>query len=97
MASSNPLDALFEALADPSRRQFLSEIGQGGPSTATELAKAAGMSRQNAGKHLAVLVKAGLVERKRVGRRIVYSVAARGLFATVAWLGEIGCSMLRDE
>lgn len=64
-------EAVFSALADPTRRAILAELAAAGPATATDLAGRLPISRQAIGKHLALLDEAGLVrgelgERRRV-------------------------------
>jgi DNA-binding transcriptional ArsR family regulator len=55
------MDAVFRALADPSRRQLLDRLfGQGGL-TLGELCEGLSMSRQAVSKHLALLEAANLV------------------------------------
>ena len=51
--------AVFEALADPTRRAVLRDVAEQGPRTATELAAELPVSRQAVAKHLAVLRSAG--------------------------------------
>ena len=57
--------AVFEALADPTRRAVLRDVAPSGPRTATELAAELPISRQAVAKHLAVLREAGLVAHER--------------------------------
>ena len=54
-------DAVFTALADPTRRTVFQHIAADGPSTATELAHTLPVTRQAVVKHLASLDTAGLV------------------------------------
>lgn len=67
-------DALFKALADPTRRVILDELSERSGQTLFELcARLASkhqlsMSRQAISQHLAVLEEAGLVESRREGR-----------------------------
>ncbi len=68
-------EAVFVALADPSRRAILAALASGGPATATDLATGLPITRQAIAKHLALLVEAGLVtaepgERRRVRYRL---------------------------
>ena len=66
---------VFEALADPTRREVMRRLAEGGPATATELAGELPVTRQAVAKHLALLAEAGLVtaepgERRRVRYRL---------------------------
>lgn len=61
------LDKVFHALANSSRRRLLARLAQG-PAMITELAKPFKMSLPAVSKHLSVLEKAKLVERKVDGR-----------------------------
>jgi len=65
------LDAVFGALADPTRRAILERLA-GAPAAdglaVSELAAPFAMSLQAVAKHLAVLERAGLVARERRGR-----------------------------
>jgi DNA-binding transcriptional ArsR family regulator len=61
------LDAVFHALADPTRRSMLGRLAQG-ERTVTELAAPCTMSLAAASKHLRVLERAGLVRRTVLGR-----------------------------
>lgn len=84
------VDAIFAALADPTRRQLLDQISQQGPLTATELAGGYPMSRQAVVKHLSALADAGLLAGERRGRSVRYRVVAGGLGDAAAWLTEVG-------
>lgn len=67
-------DALLEAVADSSRRRVLDLILAHGEATSTALAAELPFTRQAVAKHLAVLDRAGLVESRRTGREVRYSV-----------------------
>lgn len=82
-------DAVFGALADPTRRQLLSTISEH-PATATELAGGLPISRQAVVKHLNALADAGLLERRRAGREVRYSVSPGPLSDAVSWIAEVG-------
>jgi DNA-binding transcriptional ArsR family regulator len=62
-----PLDAVFGALSDPTRRAMLARLASG-DTTVSELARPFPMSLPAIGKHLSVLERAHLVERWRDGR-----------------------------
>jgi DNA-binding transcriptional ArsR family regulator len=72
-------DELWEAVADPSRRKVLDLILARGQATPTTLAAELPFTRQAVAKHLAVLARAGLVEARREGREVRYSVRAERL------------------
>jgi DNA-binding transcriptional ArsR family regulator len=82
-------DAVFGALADPTRRQLLSSIAQH-PATATELAGGLPISRQAVVKHLGALADAGLLERQRTGREVRYRVTPEPLSDAVSWMARVG-------
>ena len=83
-------DAVFAALADPTRRRLLDELSEGGPRSATELAPGYDMSRQAVVKHLGVLAEAGLVTARRDGRDVRYQLVPVSLADATAWLAEVG-------
>lgn len=62
------MDAVFKALADPTRRALLDRLLERQGQTLTELVDGLGMRRQSVAKHLAVLETAGLVNCVRHGR-----------------------------
>jgi DNA-binding transcriptional ArsR family regulator len=82
-------DAVFGALADPTRRQLLSAIAQH-PATATELAGGLPISRQAVVKHLGALADAGLLERRRTGREVRYRFTPAPLSDAVSWMAHVG-------
>jgi DNA-binding transcriptional ArsR family regulator len=63
-AAANHLDAVFAALADPTRRAILARLAQG-EATVTEVAAPFAMSLPAISKHLKVLERAGLITRGR--------------------------------
>lgn len=63
-------DRVFSALADQTRRDIMSRAMAGEEGVA-ELASHYAMSFAAVQKHIAVLERAGLVNKRRVGRRLV--------------------------
>lgn len=61
------VDGLFQALADPTRRDILRRSA-GGEASVSRLAEAYPMSFAAVQKHVAVLTRAGLVVKERRGR-----------------------------
>jgi DNA-binding transcriptional ArsR family regulator/uncharacterized protein YndB with AHSA1/START domain len=62
------MDAVFKALADPSRRRLLDSLNTSNGQTLRELCAGLDMTRQAVSKHLAVLEAASLVTTVRRGR-----------------------------
>src|SRR5579872_5649762 len=62
------MDAVFKALADPSRRKLLDQLYRTNGQTLTELCKYLDMTRQAVTKHLALLESANLVTAVWRGR-----------------------------
>lgn len=71
----SPLDQLFGALANPTRRDILDALLDGDRS-AGDLARLFEMSRPSVSEHLRALREAGLVEERAVGRQRIYRVTA---------------------
>ncbi len=67
-------DALWSAIADPSRRRVLDLLVEGGTTTASSLAEQVPFTRQAVIKHLVVLEQAGLVTRQKAGREVRFRV-----------------------
>ncbi len=62
------MDAVFRALADPSRRELLDRLQARSGQTLGELCEGLGMTRQAVTKHLVILEDANLVASQRRGR-----------------------------
>ncbi|GGJ82051.1 transcriptional regulator [Pilimelia anulata] len=81
------LDAVFGALADPTRRAILHRLKAGEASVAA-LAEPFAMSQPAVSKHLRVLAEAGLITRSRRGTARLSHLDAAPLRAAAAWLAE---------
>jgi DNA-binding transcriptional ArsR family regulator len=66
--TNEDLDAVFGALADPTRRAILARLASG-EVTVSELAEPFAMSQPAVSKHLKVLERAGLIARGRDAQR----------------------------
>lgn len=64
---------VFKALADPTRRQILSDLS-GGELSAGEIAANFTISGPSISRHLSILRAAGLVTERRDANRIFYSL-----------------------
>jgi DNA-binding transcriptional ArsR family regulator len=82
-------DAVFFALADPTRRRLLAALAAA-PATATELSSELPISRQAVVKHLAALAEAGLLARERTGREVRYRITPQPLSQAVGWMADVG-------
>jgi DNA-binding transcriptional ArsR family regulator len=86
MVEQNPaLDAVFHALADPTRRAMLRRLA-GGERSIGELAAPFRMSFAGASKHVRALEGAGLVRRSVRGRTHVCRLDPAPLAAADEWL-----------
>jgi DNA-binding transcriptional ArsR family regulator len=83
------LDAVFFALADPTRRSVLRRLLSRESVTATQLAVELPISRQAVSKHLGALADARLVAGHREGRETRYRLTPEPLEQASSWLGLI--------
>src|SRR2546427_385091 len=85
MQATHRLDAVFAALADPTRRAILARLASGQASV-TELAEPFAMSQPAISKHLKVLERAGLISRGRDPQRRPGKLEPKPLAAVTDWL-----------
>jgi DNA-binding transcriptional ArsR family regulator len=81
------LDRTLMALADPTRRAILRRLSAG-EARVTELARPFAMSLNAVSKHIRVLERARLVERRRAGRDHFLAVNPRSLDEAAAWIDQ---------
>jgi DNA-binding transcriptional ArsR family regulator len=86
-ADDGQLDAMFGALADPTRRAILRRLAQG-EATVNELAEPFATSLPAISKHLKVLERAGLISRGRQGQFRPCRLEAEGLDLAVEWIDD---------
>lgn len=79
------LDRVFNALADPTRRDVLDALGQGSLGV-SDLAEPHGMSLTGFMKHLRVLEAAGLIARTKEGRVVSCELSAAPMKQAAAWM-----------
>jgi DNA-binding transcriptional ArsR family regulator len=82
---TRPLDTVFHALGDATRRQMLHELAVG-ERTVGELAQPFAMSLAAASKHIKALENAGLIRREVRGRTHVCRLEAAPLAEAEQWL-----------
>lgn len=85
---SSPLDRLFAALADPTRRALLERLATG-EATVMELAGPFRLSQPAISKHLKVLEAAGLITRGRDAQRRPARLEPAALEAAAAWIAKL--------
>ena len=85
MQATHRLDAVFAALADPTRRAIIARLATGQASV-MELAEPFAMSQPAISKHLKVLERAGLISRGREAQRRPRRLEAKRLEDADKWL-----------
>ena len=81
-----PLDAVFQALADPTRRGMIARLSRG-PASVSELAEPFDMSLPAVVQHLQVLETSGLVKSQKVGRVRTCHIEPKALMSAQDWIG----------
>ena len=82
-----PLDQVFHALADPSRRAMVDRLTRG-PASVSELAQPLTMSLAAVVQHVQVLESSGLVRTEKVGRVRTCSIEPAALRTAEHWISE---------
>jgi len=85
MEAATALDATMLALADPTRRAILSRLGAG-EARVTEIAAPFAMSLNAVSKHIRMLERADLVQRRKAGREHFLSLNPKPLDAAAEWI-----------
>jgi DNA-binding transcriptional ArsR family regulator len=84
---SATLDRVFQALADPSRRQMLERLTSG-PASVSELASPLSMTLAAVVQHVQVLESSGLVRSEKVGRTRTCRLEPAGLRTAEHWIAD---------
>jgi len=69
----------FRILGEPMRIRLLDAL-RDAPASVGQLQQATGASQQNVSKHLGVLLRSGLVSRRKEGTFSLYAIADEGVF-----------------
>jgi len=72
------------AISHPSRRQIIEQLTSG-PARFLDIAETFDTALNAVTKHLKLLERAGLIERKKIGREVYISLRARPLKEVAAW------------
>jgi DNA-binding transcriptional ArsR family regulator len=84
---SAPLDLMFQALSDPSRRVMVERLSRG-PASVSELARPLAMSLPAVVQHLQVLEASGLVRSEKIGRVRTCRIDPTALRTAEHWITE---------
>jgi DNA-binding transcriptional ArsR family regulator len=80
-----PIDGVFRALSDPTRRRVLERLSWR-PGSVSELAEPFGMALPSFVEHLRVLEGCGLVRSRKIGRVRTYRLVPERLKLAEGWL-----------
>lgn len=64
---------IFRTMGDESRLKILRSL-MSGPITVTRIVELTGQSQANVSKHLSILTRSGLLDRRKEGTRVWYSI-----------------------
>jgi DNA-binding transcriptional ArsR family regulator len=84
---STPLDRMFQALGDPTRRAVVARLCRG-PASVSELAKPLDMTLSAVVQHLSVLEASGLVHSEKTGRVRTCRIVPKAMSLAERWLAE---------
>jgi DNA-binding transcriptional ArsR family regulator len=82
---SEHLDAIFLALADPTRRAVIQRLGRG-PASVSELADPFDMGLPSFMKHIRLLEDCGMIRTRKAGRTRTCTIEQSGLSNVERWL-----------
>lgn len=82
---SDPLDGIFQALADPTRRAVLARLGRG-PASISDLAGPFAMALPSFMKHIHFLEGSGLIHTEKQGRVRTCTIAKSRFAAIETWM-----------
>jgi DNA-binding transcriptional ArsR family regulator len=83
--AARPIDSVFRALSDPTRRHVLERLSRS-PGSVSELAEPFDMALPSFVEHLKVLEGCGLVRSKKAGRVRTYQLVPKRLRLAEDWL-----------
>jgi DNA-binding transcriptional ArsR family regulator len=82
-----PLDRMFHALSDPSRRRMVERLSHG-PASVSELARPLDMTLAAVVQHVHVLEASGLVRSRKVGRVRTCRIEPKALTLAEQWIAQ---------
>jgi DNA-binding transcriptional ArsR family regulator len=84
MLKQRPVDDVFRALGDPTRRSMVEHLVRG-PATVSQLAKPLEITLSAVVQHLALLESSGLVASEKIGRTRTCRIEPVGLQLAADW------------
>lgn len=81
----DPLNGIFQALADPTRRAVLGRLGKG-PASISDLAKPFDMALPSFMKHIHLLEGSGLIRTRKQGRVRTCAIEKQQFAVVETWL-----------
>jgi DNA-binding transcriptional ArsR family regulator len=85
MPNHQPIDAMFSALADPTRRAVVERLGRG-PASVSDLAADHAIALPSFLQHLKQLESSGLIRTEKQGRVRTCTLDAPALAAVEQWI-----------
>jgi DNA-binding transcriptional ArsR family regulator len=82
-----PLDRVFHALSDPSRRLMVERLSFG-PASISELARPLSMSLAAVVQHVQVLEASGLIQSEKIGRTRTCSIQPAAMRSAEQWIAD---------
>jgi ArsR family transcriptional regulator len=93
---SGKLNSVFEAIADPTRREIL-RLLRNAEMTAGDVAARFDMTKPTMSHHFSVLKEAGLVTSRREGQTIWYALNTTVMEDVLAWSMELARGAKGDK
>jgi len=85
-----PIETVFRALADPTRRAVYERLARADEITVVDLTQGSGVTQGAVSQHLKTLKQAGLVTERPEGRKVYYRVQPEGLAPLFSWMEHYG-------
>ena len=83
--SAKPIDNIFRALSDPTRRHVLERLSKC-PASVSELAEPFDMALPSFVQHMGILENCGLVQSRKTGRVRTYQLVPKRLKLAEDWM-----------
>jgi DNA-binding transcriptional ArsR family regulator len=84
----DPLTDVLTALSHPTRRAIIGQLAADGPTRFLDVARPFDTALNAVTKHLKLLERAGLIERRRQGREVLISFRPEPLREVAGWMHE---------